>query len=462
MNGEPGTENPIFHMSPSACLFIILDGLGDRQYPELGGQTPLQAAHTPNLDRLAHLGGNGLYHAGYLGEPFPSESAHFALFGYPQALFPGRGPLEALGAGVDLHESDVAVLAHFVSAENRAGKLFVGRDRPEQVAEHEAQALFDQAARFEDWGVEITLHRTKGLFGVLILRGEVSPRITDSNPMRDMAAATDVVAWTEAAGNVRAEATAKALRTYLRRMFHRLDQSNLNISRRQRGLSSINALVTQRAGQLSRIPSFTARTGLKGVSIASGSMFQGLARFIGLASHDVQGAKDVEADFKARLDLAAKLLPEYDIIHVHTKAPDQAAHSKDCRAKRKVIETLDRALASHMPMLSEDPNILTVIASDHSTPSSGPMIHSGEPVPVIMRGETVRRDRIAVYDEVSAACGSLGLMRSTELMQVMVNALEKAKLQGIRESAEERIFWPGPAPGLVLGDENFGPEIDSG
>ncbi len=448
-------------MHPTKCLLIILDGLGDRQYTELEGQTPLQAAHTPNLDRLAHLGGNGLYHAGRLGEPFPSESAHFAMFGYPQTLFPGRGPLEALGAEIELDEGEVAVLAHFVSAESRDGMLFVRRDRPEQVQEHEAQALFHQAAGFEDRGIEISLHRTKGLFGVLVLRGEVSPRITDSNPMRDMAAATDVVAWTEAAGKPRGEATAKALRSYLVRVFHCLDRCEVNTSRRQRGLSPVNALVTQRAGRMGAVPSFPSRTGLNGASIASGAMFQGLAKFIGMDTHDVPSIDDVAADFTARLDLAARILPKYDFIHVHTKAPDQAAHSKDCRAKREVIEALDRAFTAHMPMLSQDPNLLTVVASDHSTPSSGPMIHSGEPVPVVMRGETIRRDRIQGYDEISAACGSLGLMRNTELMQGVLNALDRAKLQGIRESVQERMFWPGPAPGLALDGDSSCPESGS-
>jgi len=437
-------------MQPCTCLFIILDGLGDRQYPELDGQTPLQAAHTPNLDRLARLGGNGLYHAGHLGEPFPSESAHFALFGYPQNLFPGRGVLEALGAGIELDKDQVAVLAHFVSAENRDGQLFVRRDRPEEVEEHEALALCDQAAGFEHQGIELSLHRTKGLFGVLVLRGKVSPHITDSNPMRDMTLATDILPWAEAEDMLLARATAEVLRTYLGRTFHRLDRCEVNISRRQRELSPVNALVTQRAGWKNTVPSFSSRTGLKGVSIASGAMFQGLAKFIGLDTYNVPGTHAVEADFTARLDLAAKILPEYDFIHVHTKAPDEAAHSKDCRAKRDTIEALDRALASHMPMLSKDPNILTVVASDHSTPSSGPMIHSGEPVPVIMRGETIRRDQVQNFDEICAACGSLSLLRDTELFQTVLNGLNKAKLQGIRDSAEERLFWPGPASGLSL------------
>ncbi|WP_027370418.1 alkaline phosphatase family protein [Desulfovermiculus halophilus] len=443
-------------MSPSKCLFIILDGLGDRQYPELEDQTPLQAAHTPNLDRLARLGGNGLYHPGRLGEPFPSESAHFALFGYPQALFPGRGPLEAIGAGIELAEGEVAVLTHFVSAEKRDGVLFVRWDRPQEVDEHEIQAVFDQAAAgFEHRGVEISLHRTRGLFGVLVLRGEVSPRITDSNPMRDMAPASDVVPWSEAGSNVQAEATAEALRTYLRRTFHALECCEVQISRRQRGLAPINALVTQRAGRMRAVPSFPSRTGLKGASIASGAMFGGLAGLVGLDAHDVQKVRDVQADFAARLRLAGELLPRYDFIHVHTKAPDQAAHSKDCRAKREVIEALDRALAAHMPMLAQDPNILTVIASDHSTPSSGPMIHSGEPVPVIMRGETIRRDQVQAFDEICAAGGCLGLMRDTELFQTVLNGLNKAKLQGIRESAEERLFWPGPASDLLLDEGDW-------
>jgi 2,3-bisphosphoglycerate-independent phosphoglycerate mutase len=265
-----------------------------------------------------------------------------------------------------------------------------------------------------------------------------------------MVQASDIVACTGTADSVRAEATAKALRTYLGRIFHHLDRCDVNISRRQRGLSPINALVTQRAGRMRAVPSFTSRTGLKGASIASGALFQGLAQFIGLEPLDVWDIDDVEADFSARLDLAARILPKYDFIHVHTKAPDEAAHRKDCRAKREVIEALDRSLGAYMSMLAQDPNILTVVASDHSTPSSGPMIHSGEPVPVIMRAESIRRDQVQAIDEISAACGCLSLMRDTDLFQMVLNGLNKAKLQGIREVAEERHFWPGPTPGLSL------------
>ena len=79
------------------CIMILLDGVGDRSYPELNNRTPLQAARTPFIDQFVRGGASGLYHAGLLGQAFPSETAHFAIFGYDIEGFPGRGALEALG-----------------------------------------------------------------------------------------------------------------------------------------------------------------------------------------------------------------------------------------------------------------------------------------------------------------------------------------------------------------------------
>src|SRR3989304_5428352 len=40
-------------------IVLVGDGMGDYAVPELGGRTPLQAAHKPNIDRLALNGGLG-------------------------------------------------------------------------------------------------------------------------------------------------------------------------------------------------------------------------------------------------------------------------------------------------------------------------------------------------------------------------------------------------------------------
>ena len=437
-------------MSASKCLMIILDGLGDRQFAELDGQTPLQAARTPNLDCLAASGGNGMFHAGFSGQPMPSENAHFALFGYPQELFPGRGPLEALGAGIQLYEGQVAVLAHLVSASSQQGALFVEQDMPAGLTVRETEEIFNLVGSFEHQELEIRLQQTKGLFGVLTLQGPASALITDSNPMRSQAFASNVLPLEEARGEPRAEKTAEAIRAYLSWSYQRLDQSKLNSERRQAGLAPVNGLVTQRAGPMAAVPDFTARTSLKGLSLVSGTMFRGLAKLIGLQTAEIGKQKDVQADLTARLDLARSSLAEYDFIHVHCKAPDEAAHTKDCLAKRDVICALDRALEPYMQLLSLDSDVLTVIAADHSTPSLGPLVHSGEPVPVLMRGKNIRRDQVSAYHELAACCGSLGPIRGMEMMYIILNALDRAKMCGIQEVPHKRLFWPGPAPLLRL------------
>ena len=112
-------------------IIILLAGIGDRSYEVLNQRTPLQAAATPNLDRLAFLGSNGLFHATMPGQCLPSEIAHFLLFGYELNEFPGRGLLEAAGGCLGLlrgqelmltilnHLNRSAMLGHRLGAEER-------------------------------------------------------------------------------------------------------------------------------------------------------------------------------------------------------------------------------------------------------------------------------------------------------------------------------------------------------
>ena len=94
------------------CILVILDGLGDRGCAVFGGRTPLQAAHTQNLDHLARIGMNGLVHCTLQGVAMPSETAHFLLFGYDLPDFPGRGVLEAVGEGIPEGAHVLQVISH--------------------------------------------------------------------------------------------------------------------------------------------------------------------------------------------------------------------------------------------------------------------------------------------------------------------------------------------------------------
>jgi len=112
-------------------IVILLDGIGDRSYKVLKQRTPLQAAATPNLDRLAHLGSNGLFHAASPGRCLPSEIAHFLLFGYELNEFPGRGLLEAVGESVAFDDTDVLCMAHLASVTWEKSRLILTHKRPD-------------------------------------------------------------------------------------------------------------------------------------------------------------------------------------------------------------------------------------------------------------------------------------------------------------------------------------------
>ncbi len=153
-----------------------------------------------------------------------------------------------------------------------------------------------------------------------------------------------------------------------------------------------------------------------------------------------------------RIDLALDRVDQYGLIHVHTKAPDEAAHKKDVNLKEQVIESLDKGLEQALKDCLEDPDVLIVVTSDHSTPSAGPLIHSGEAVPLAIHGKGVRVDHIQAYSETACARGSLGHMRGKECLLTILNHLDMAKLQGIMDTPEDQAFWPGNRESFIITD----------
>jgi 2,3-bisphosphoglycerate-independent phosphoglycerate mutase len=419
-----------------------LDGLGDRSYAKLAYQTPLQAASTPFMDKIAASGANGLYHTGLLGQALPSENAHFVMFGYEAAEFPGRGALEALGAGIDLHSDDVAVLAHFASLREENNCLFLVKGKPE-ASLGEVKLLIEAAGEYSQDGVNIRFVHTQGLRGILVFRGKAAPFITDTDPITDGFNMIDLRPWSDYKNDTAVQNTVRVLKSYLQKIYYTLKKHPLNDVRLKKGLEPINGMVTQRAGRLKTVSSFKERFGLRGLSIASGIVYQGLSAFIGLDFEKVNDTKDPGKDIAERLAMTCNALDNYDFIHVHTKAPDEAAHTKNPLTKKKVIESLDKGIGTAIGRLMDDPDVLIILTADHSTPSSGPLVHSGEPVPLAFCGRGVRRDFVRRFDEINAAQGALGTVRGRELIYLILNHLERAKLRGLMDTPVDQPFWPG-------------------
>lgn len=427
---------------PRACVLLVLDGLGDRSHPMLGGLTPLQAAATPHLDAIAAAGANGLYHASFPGQALPSENAHFAMFGATPEEFPGRGYLEALGLGLSPGPDDVCLLAHFCNVVVENGCLRLWRDKPERPSPEDAAALFKAVADFTFESVTVRLTPDKGLFGVLTMTGDVSPEVTDTNPMVDGLFLPEPEPM--AGAGQAAARTARALKAYLLHTRRVLCAHPVNAAREKAGLTPINALVSQRAGKKRPMPSFGQRFGLRPASIAAGTLFTGIAKALGFDLLAVRDTADPGADLAKRLRLAARAVADYEFLHVHTKAPDEAAHTKDPLAKKAVIEALDAAIGRAAGPLLADPDVLFAVTADHSTPSSGPLIHGGEPVPLCLHGQGQRVDAVTRFDEIAAAAGCLGPVRGAQLPYLILNGLERARLAGIRDTPAPPACYPGP------------------
>lgn len=441
---------------PKKCIMILLDGLGDRSYPELDHRTPLQAARTPVLDRLARNGATGLYHAAALGQALPSENAHFAMFGYDMDAFPGRGALEALGADIPMESGEVAVLAHFVTARRTPGGVLILDNGKPESSDDEVRALIQTVGTFDTNGVCIRLYHTHGFRGILTLAGHVAPFVTDSDPITRRRPLIAISPWADHKDDPATLNSARVLTAYLEWGWRTLQNHPVNTAREKAGRPALNALVTQRAGRLKNIAPFSKAYGLRGLSMASGLIYHGLAAYLGMDVCKVTDTDSPGDDLTQRLQTALKSMTDYDFIHVHTKAPDEVAHTKDPLAKTRAIEALDEGIGNVGKALTMDPELLLVVAADHSTPSAGPLIHSGEAVPLMFFGSGVRRDNVRHFDEIHAAGGALGFVRGKELMYLILNHLDRAKLQGLMDTPEDQPYWPGRYEPFRIGEQEDG------
>ena len=383
-----------------------------------------------------------MFHAAEIGQCLPSEIAHYLLFGYQPENFPGRGLLEAVGAGLEFDDQDVLSLAHLCEVDCKKDVLFLLHGKKDITGEQDdIEQLYSNIKSFESEGIRFRLIKTGRNDAILIMNGPVSAWISDSDPMtagRAMARISPVQGNPEPD---RARLTADALNNYLAYCHKVLSYHPINQTRRKKGIPSANFLATQRCGRRIVQEQFYEKWGLKAMLIASGPMYAGLALELGLTLVRSLDSPDPEADLRGRIHLALTDT-SHDFIHVHTKVPDEAAHMGDPIRKLAAIESLDKGLDELVDSVRRNEDLLLAITGDHSTPSISSLIHSGETVPVIICGRQVRRDNVAIFDEISASGGCLGLLQGKELMLTLLNYSDRSIMQGHRMGKKETCYFP--------------------
>lgn len=406
-------------------IMAIADGLGDRPHSLLGGKTPLEYARTPNLDRLASEGITGMMDLISSGIPVGTDMGHLILFGYQPEHYPGRGPIEALGIGMEVKPGDVVLRCNFstvdeegIVIDRRAGRI---REKTDEIA----QAI--DGMKLED-GVEIHFKPATEHRAVLILRGSgLSDKISDSDPKAPNDGAPFL--YVEPLDStVEAERTASLLNLFLKKAHELLSTHPVNKERMAEGKLPANFILTRGAGQMVEMEPIAQKLNMNVSCIAGESTVLGVAQLAGYKTFtdcSMTGNIDTNIELKARL--AIQEIADNDMVYVHMKAPDVKGHDNEPFEKARAIELFDHMVGLILEQLPED--VYLALAADHSTPCEVGE-HTGEPVPVAICGPSIRKDRNLYYNELDCAYGGLGHVTGEEFVRTLHGLMGFVKKQG--------------------------------
>ena len=374
-------------------VLLILDGLGGLPVKP-GGPTELEAASTPNFDRLAAEGALGQIIPISPGISPGSGPAHLALFGYdPLAYQVGRGALEAAGIGLQVRKGDVAARGNFIRLD-QTGNI-VDR-RAGRIANEKARPLVELLNQIRLPGVETEVRHVKEHRFALLLRGPgLRPELEDTDPQVTGQPPLPAKALTP-----EAEPTAALINQWLQAAFEVLkDQPQAN-GVTLRGFSTDPSL-----------PQFGQVFGLQAACIAVYPMYRGVSQLVGMQVLSFAG-ESIEVEFQT----AKEQWDNFDYFFIHFKKTDSTGEDGDFDAKVAAIEKVDRALPQ---LLELKPDVLA-ITGDHSTPARMAM-HSWHPVPLLLWApRRVRPDGERAFSERACRHGGLGTFAAQELMPLLL------------------------------------------
>ena len=418
-------------------LYVILDGLGDRPLPLLGGRTPLEAAATPLLTALAGRGRTGLVQTVGKGIAPESDVAVTAMLGYdPFVYHTGRGVFEAVGAGIPFREGDLALRGNF--ATGGEGFRILDRRAGRDLTSEEAHALADAVThdlRLESVPAELEVRASIGhRCGVVIRRrgGKLSAKISNTDPAYGRVEglgvarehAGDVVETCEPLdGSEEAKVAAQLVNEFTRRAQELLDRHPVNERRRAAGKVPANLILVRDAGDhLPAMPPIAERFGVQFGCFVEMPVERGIAQLTGMTVIPVRpSGADKAAVYAEWARTAVAEIKRSGGLYIHIKGPDEPGHDGDAAAKQAVIELIDRAFFGALLPAIDLNEVIICVTADHATPCALHR-HSDDPVPLLLAGGGVAADGSPGFSESICAHGSLGTKKGVEVLPLLVEA----------------------------------------
>ncbi len=391
--------------------------MADHPEEEKGGLTPLMAADIPNIDYLAKAGRTGLLNTIPESLQPGSEVANLAVLGYDvEAIFEGRGVIEAASMGIKLEDGDLAMRCNLICVKD--GKI--KNHSAGHITSEEAVELIKYLDE------ELGNDRIKFYPGVsyrhlLVIKGGNKNMLCI--PPHDVpgTAFSDVL---PSAVDAEAEDTATLINYLIDESQKLLLGHPVNIKRKSAGKDMANSIWPWSPGYKPQMKTLKEMYGIKrGAVISAVDLIQGIGVYAGLDVIKVEGATGLyNTNYEGKAQAAFEALKNHDFVYLHIEASDEAGHEGDYDLKVKTIEYLDRRVVKYLIEKTsemEEP-VAIAILPDHPTPWKL-KTHSRDAVPFLIFKPGEKPDEVGIYDENSVKRGIYGTLNSNQFMQVFLN-----------------------------------------
>jgi 2,3-bisphosphoglycerate-independent phosphoglycerate mutase len=417
----------------SKAIYVLLDGVGDLPHPLLGGLTPLEAARTPNLDKLTSNGCLGSVVSVGKGIAPQSDIAVFNMLGYDfkEVGYPGRGVIEALGMGMDFRNGDLVLRGNFATVDEqgnitdrRAGRVIERDEALEICRTLEKDLKFTHninVALQPSIGHRVVVkfsHPSLGLSSKVSNTDPAYDRIDGIGIARDSTSLKIQDCVAEEEGDS-AAASAQAINEFSRQVVQILANHPVNSRRTARGLKLMNAILLRDSGNhLPSIEPISKRYGLDFGSVVDMPVEVGISRITGM--HYTTGG-DINA-YQEKARKCIEQIKKWDIVYVHIKGPDEFGHDGDANGKKMSIEQIDDLFFGTLLKNVDVSKIMLIVSGDHSTPCIR-KAHTDDPIPVLFTGGGVEKDDSKRFTEKESLGGSRGSMKGIEILPFVTEVL---------------------------------------
>lgn len=357
-------------------IILVGDGMADFPLAELGGKTPIEAAHTPAMDSLAMKGQLHTLQTVPDGMAPGSDVANLSLLGYnPERYYTGRAPLEAASLHVALAEHDTAFRCNLVTL------AFDDEHRPTMIdysaghisTQEAGELIAALAAELNEPGLAFYPGVSyRHLLVVDHINGDLTTAPPHDHTGRDVSSL-----WNGYIGH----AVFGPLATKARAI---LADHPINLARVKAGRNPANAIWLWGEGKAPTLPTLQSRFEISGALISAVDLLKGMAVYAGMEVINVPGATGyLDTNYQGKADAALKSLENHDLVFVHVEAPDEAGHQGLIKEKIQAIEDFDQKIVKPIVDGMAGQDFRIAITCDHYTPIAL-KTHAAIPVPIVL------------------------------------------------------------------------------